>query len=398
MVQFTPTLTAANAPNTPGSSVLLAGQGYAPGETVNFSINGTNGGQAVADSSGNFTGASFTIPNLSVGTYQLHGVGASSGADGLDYFYVGGFYPLASPSTYYLLPGQTLGFNGSGFAPGETVRFTATATPLASFTVGSSGSFTNAGQIIIPNSLSGGVRIFTLTSSQTDASIPVMVTVGVFNGIITPSSFYVIPGQVLNFSGQGFAPNETVQITVAGNTTPAATFNADAQGTFTNAGNITIPFSDAGTTKQYTVTGLSSGTSAGVDITAQGFFPQITPSAYYVAPGQEFTVAGNGFAPGEVVQLVMNGGSPVSTTTNSSGAFAAAGPFTAPYSGTIQVVATGNSSGVSNSVDVTLGGLYPSLTPSSYYITPGIPLLFRAAVLRAEKVSVSPSHPAPLVV
>lgn len=378
VVPFTPTITVASSPNTPGSSVAISGSGFAPSEVVKFAINGTVGGQATADSSGAFAGALFTIPSLTAATYQLHAIGQSSGADAIYYFFIGGFYPAASPSTYYLLPGDTLSFSGSGFGPAESIQVTqgTNATVLSTITAASDGSFTTAGTFTIPVALAGGVRTFHLHGSLGNNAPDVMVTVGTFNGQISPSAYFVSPGDVLNFSGNGFAKTETVQVFVASTVTPVASFTSDSSGGFTNQGNISIPFSYAGTTKTFTVKGLTSNTTASVDITVGGLFPAITPSVYFVLPGQTFSINGSGFAANETVNVVM-GSNSVVATADKTGSFAGAGPFTAPFTGTsLHIVATGALSGVSASTDVTLGTLFPSVSPSSWWVMPGTPISF----------------------
>lgn len=356
---------------------MVRGQGYAPGETVNFSINGAKGGQATADGSGNFANCSFIIPNLASGTYQLHGIGRSSGADAVYYFYIGGFYPSAGPDNYYLLPGDTLTFSGSGFAAGETVSILYNGSQVGSFTVPNSGSFSAAGGVVIDNSLAGGVRIFHLHSSVTGADIALMVTIGTFNGAVSPSSYYLLPGQTLSFSGSGFAPGEAVKVFLGNNSAPLETFSADSSGGFSGAGGFVIASNLAGTTQHVIVKGASSNTQAALDIAVQGFYAQLTPSAYFVLPGQHFTVAGSGFGSHETVQLTLNGGGTVSTTTDAGGAFTAAGPFTAPFSAnSLHIQASGMSSGASAAVDITLGGLYPTVNPSMWYALPGSSIIF----------------------
>ena len=65
---------------------------------------------------------------------------------------------------------------------------------------------------------------------------------------VSPSTYYLLPGEVLTFSGNDFAPNETVQLFEGENTTVLAEISTDAMGSFTNSGNITIPLAGSGAT------------------------------------------------------------------------------------------------------------------------------------------------------
>jgi hypothetical protein len=382
VVPFTPTLTPASSPNTPGSTVTVNGTGFAPGETVNFILEGTTAGSVTANSSGSFTGASFVVPNVSIGTHLLHGTGAASGADAIYYFYVGGFYPSSYPSTYYLLPGEQISFGGSGFGAGETVNvyFESDSTPDASLVANNAGEFTNAGTFTIPLSTSGGIKTFRLKGATTGVEAsPIMITVGEFNALVNPSGFWIAPGGTLEFSGTGFASGETIQLFLGSSTTPLTTFSASAAGTFENVGDTVIPYSFAGMEKVFRLRGTLSGTEDEVSIMVGGLYPALNPSAWWLLPGQNFSVSGTGFGPGEQVTVTMNGTTSVNVAADSSGGFENAGPFQVPFSGTsVVMTAVGQSSGASPSspLSISKGALSPLITPTSYYVQSGSSLGF----------------------
>ncbi|MEK7225533.1 MAG: hypothetical protein AAB221_07610 [Bacteroidota bacterium] len=77
-----------------------------------FGMRGQMIGQTTADGSGAFAGAAATVPNVPIGTYQLHAFGLSSNATAVEYFYVGDFFPQVTPSVYYLLPADVIDFSG----------------------------------------------------------------------------------------------------------------------------------------------------------------------------------------------------------------------------------------------------------------------------------------------
>ncbi len=374
VVQFTPIITPASTPNTPGGVVTVSGSGYAPNEGVKFYINGSQVGSATAGPAGSFTNGSLAIPDVTTGTYQLHGTGSSSGADAVYWFYIGGFYPSAYPSVYYILPGHALSFSGSGFAPGETIQAiqSGSSTPSSSFTADNTGAFANAGSVNVPLSLAGSQATYHITGLSSKGNVDVSVTVGQFFPGVYPSAYYIAPSDQISFSGGGFAPNESIQVTDSASPQVLATILADSNGSFAGAGSTTVPFTFAGTTRTFRLAGGLSHAEADTSVTVGQYYPSISPSAYYINPGQKLSVSGSGFAPNETVDLTMGAGSPTTTVTNASGMFAT--PFmNVPFmSGSnLLVTASGRNSHATASVTVTLGAYYPSVAPSAWYAYPG---------------------------
>ncbi len=476
VVSYTPTITVTGN-NAPGSALTIEGTGFAPSERVHFFLAGNLIGQATADATGNVTAGAAVVPSVPAAAYEIHAIGQSSGAGALDYFYVGGFYPSLTPSSYYILPTQVLMFSGGGFAPGETIQVFEgqNATPLASFSADSTGSFVDTGNVTIPASLLG-TRTFRASGLTSQASAEVLVTVGTFIPNIAPSAYYILPGQVLTFSGSGFASGETVKIFAGDSQTELAEFMVDSEGTFTGSGGITIPFAWIGSSRTFhfvgqigggtgditlTVgqfnslvspslyhisagedisfsgngfapgetimvtegessavlaritadadggflgsgtfalpfawadsshtlhfTGVNSGTSAEVIITIAGFLVQLEPSAFYALPGESLTLSGTGFAPNENVLISMNGGTNLSVPASPTGELTAVGPFVAPFTGSMQFVATGESSQATANVAVTLGSLFASVTPDSWYVPSGSAITFSGTGFAASE-------------
>ncbi len=377
VVPFAPVLDVKSSGNTPGTVITLSGTGFAPGEQVNFFMGGAGGGSTKADGKGNFSKFSFTIPSLTPDTYQIEAKGETSGSTAKNYFYVGTFYPVASPSSYYVMPGQAITFNGYNFVPGEQVSVVMGEgqQPVGTITVSGKGDFKNAGSFTPSVDLAGQILSFHLKSSKSAADIPATVSIGQFNSLVTPSAYYLIPGQTLDFYGKGFAPNETIQIyqgSAADSLSPTNTITADKNGGFTKAGSLVIPYSAANSSLVFKFVGQSSNTSSSLSVSVGAFIPEIHPSEYYLTPGKTFTVWGKGFAAGEKV-TVTAGQESVTVATDKFGVFKTAGPFTAPYEpGTkVVVTATGQSSSASISVTLGVGSLHPNIIPDSYYITPG---------------------------
>jgi len=369
--------------HSPFGSVLVSGTGFAPNEKVTVGLAGTST-VTQANASGAFANASVTIPVVPTGLYVIKATGQSSGAtsvDYLNYFWIDAFYASISPTSYYVLPGQALSFNGSGFAPGETIAVTTTGstTPLTTFTANASGSFTAGGSFAVPYSYGGTSRTFTLTGALSHASASANVTVGSFNPYGSPTSYFVLPTQQIGFNGGGFGANESISVSLVGTTTPLATFTANTMGTFLDQGLINIPANAAGTSAIFTLTGAASHVSTNITVGVGSFYPTITPSAYYATGNTSITVAGSGFAPNESVTLQAGNGSTTQATANALGVISA--PVFVPFSalGSATITAIGATSNAKASVGITLAKFYPTITPSTYYAFPGSSISFKGS-------------------
>jgi len=168
------------------------------------------------------------------------------------------YYPNISPSSWYILPGQTLGFSGSGFAPNETVHIQGPSTDFSA-KADSGGNFAAVHVIKIPYSWEDSTQTFTINASISDSNVtpsPLTITIGTFYPQITPSDWWVAYGQNISVSGTSFAPRELVRLFVNG--AQVAEHRADA------AGNVTFTTAapSSGDTATLTATGASSGLSS----------------------------------------------------------------------------------------------------------------------------------------
>lgn len=111
--------------------------------------------------------------------------------------------------------------------------------------------------------------------------------------------------------------------------------------------------------------GLVIGPLAGAD------WNYITLSPYYVLPGQTVSVSGAGFGSGESINVSLAGLNQT-VTASGGGTFTTAG-FTVPNSAVgskVTVTASGNQ-GHTSTATLTVGGFYPVVQPSNYYVVPG---------------------------
>ncbi|HEY6019876.1 MAG TPA: hypothetical protein VIY48_08205, partial [Candidatus Paceibacterota bacterium] len=78
--------------STPGATLSVSGSGFQPNEPVHLML-GVSTADTHADATGNFSGASLTIPNVPSGNYIVIALGQNSGMVAFAYLYVGGFFP-----------------------------------------------------------------------------------------------------------------------------------------------------------------------------------------------------------------------------------------------------------------------------------------------------------------
>ena len=213
---------------SPGSTVQASGGGFAPNESINVSIAGGSLGHATADQGGTFKNASVVVPAKPAGNYQALATGDHRD-QAIGNFYIAGYYPIASPSAWYILPGQTLNFTGSGFSPGEAVSISGAAT--GSTSSGADGHF-SSGLMTVPFAWQGTTKTFMVQSVVSGASIPITVTIGSFYPQIEPSKYYVDHGGNLNAFGHGFAPNEMVNLLINGKQVMQASADSVGQVSF----------------------------------------------------------------------------------------------------------------------------------------------------------------------
>jgi hypothetical protein len=239
----------------PGSTVNVSGYGFSQNDGVTVSLAGGSAGHATADQNGAFTNASVTVPQKPPGVYTMLATGDHRDQAQAN-FYISGYYPNASPSAWYLLPGQSLSISGTGFAPGETVTLSDPQDGVqVSATADGSGAFSKS-VLTVPFSWQNSTRTFTVAGGTSGASIPLTVTIGTFYPQANPSTYWVGTGQGMSVSGTGFAPSESVSLLING--AAAATAPAD------NSGAVNFSFTTPSQGGSFTLTlqGASTGLSS----------------------------------------------------------------------------------------------------------------------------------------
>jgi hypothetical protein len=387
-----PTVSVTAPTTVPGAPAAISGSGFTPGETVHINF-GTHSTDVSADSGGNITGVSMSIPTVPAGLQFVSAFGVTSGKWGLGYLWVAGYAPAVSPSTYYVLPGQTLSFTGSGFAPNESIQLVYNSAVLGSTTTNGGGGFSLSG-VTLPMSLHNTTATVTVTGATSNMPTPLTLTVGQLYPSINPSAWYTAPGSIISISGNGFAPNEVVNITAG---TKAASSTASASGAFT-LGSFTLPATSGGSVN-IIATGATSGAVASASITLSTLSPWLTFSTYWAQGGAALTIFGNGFAGGESVALTSGTQTLGTATAASNGAFTFAGAVPFAPAGPVTITGTGATSGASGGGTMQVAPVYTSLTLGSYAVTRGTALsIIGSGYLPNEPVQVTTSNTGSTVV
>ena len=355
--------------NTPFSTISVSGSGFAVSEPVHVSL-GLSSANPTADGSGAFSGATLTIPNIPSGLYLVIAVGQNSGQVAFAYLYVGGLMPSASPGGWYLSPGSTLVWSGSGWAPNEAITISRGGTSVASFSADAGGTFSAVGGSTVPFALHGGVATYTVHGATTGTTLTYMLGVADLYPYATPSAWYILPGSTVTFSGGGFGPSEGLSMYLGADTTLLAHGSADAGGSFTGVLSVTIPYGIG--TAAYRIVGDESGAVANVPITRALFYPSLTPSAYYSAPGGFITMGGSGFAPNEYVDIAVEGTPTATAHADGLGAFSGISVHVpSTPNTTASMSGMGQTSGAVASFTMAVGAYYSWINLSSWYAKGG---------------------------
>ena len=167
-----------------GKTMTYTGSGFAPGEQVLIYFNASSGTPALtvqANSGGSFS-TSFVVPFGLTGRQTLTAIGEESRAAVTTGFSVLPYSPVAQVSTYGAMPGTTVSFYASSFAPNEVVevylgRGQGNSGQLVSaFRVDGRGNAAAAGKYVIPNG-TGPALYFTMVGQQSGGTATAKVSV-----------------------------------------------------------------------------------------------------------------------------------------------------------------------------------------------------------------------------
>ena len=179
---------------------------------------------------------------------------------------------------------------------------------------------------------------------------------------VTSTASPIVPGGAVVVSGSGYAPGDSVSLTINGQSTPFATLQADGDGSV--AGTVTIPASVAPGSYQVNAAGSLSGHTASATLNVGALGAVVDLVSTSVNAGGALEVTGAGFGPNEPINFTFNGttvGATTPVTTDATGAFSdvsvsipAATETSALCACSYTLTAKGAISGASSSVLVTV--------------------------------------------
>jgi hypothetical protein len=183
---------------------------------------------------------------------------------------------------------------------------------------------------------------------------------------LTPSSYYILPGQPISLTGEHFAPGETVALRIGDQT---ITVRADDTGSIA-VSTFTVPFGTNSLVIR--ATGATSQAETVRRITVGAYYPTLKPEKYQIVPGGTVRLQGKGFASGELVEFFENGVSRGSVAADPKGA-ALSSALPVPYrTDRLNFEARGALSNASAKSSVHVATLAkPWLKLSAYYLRPG---------------------------
>ena len=334
-----PSITPTPSSGPLGTSVTVAGSGFATSSTVTITLGGVSQTTSPSPCSTSGSGAiscSFTVPESSAGTRIItatdsHGNTASAAF-------------TVTPPTIQLSPtsgpqGTSVTVTGSGFAPSSPITVN-----YGSTTVSSSSSTTSSGafQVTFTVPASAGSQTVTATDSYGNTA---RATFGVSTPSMSANPTSGPIGTQVTLTGNGFAPSASVSITF-GTTKLSTSCNS------TSAGGLSCTFTvPRSLTGSQTVTATDSyGNTASSSFTVTAPTLSLNPSTGPI--GTSVTATGNGYPASASVTIAFNGAaqptSPSTCVIGISGALNCSFNVPSSPAGAQRVVATDSSGNTAN--------------------------------------------------
>lgn len=207
----------------PGT-IIIGGDGFAPGEQVALFVNeGVSATLVAADASGGFNGANLVLPSYLAGrsfrilaygqssrllaSIQVAGNPAADGSSG----HAGGVAAGLSLNRYTFGVGGLVLVDGTNFGPGEAVRISLNGVAVVTATAGSDGAFQRA-SFTLPSSLGAGVFPLEALGAGSKRIARTSLQVRVLHPSIVLDPAEAAPGGLVSVRGTGFATREGVTL------------------------------------------------------------------------------------------------------------------------------------------------------------------------------------------
>lgn len=355
---------------SPGQTVTVNGQGFAPNAQVTLSItiprtnsvSDTFSQTVTAAANGTFSAPLTLASDLVPGTYTVTAASTANNVSTTAQLTITA-QPAIKLQPTSVRPGQTVTVTGQGFPVSSqvvvsvTIPRTTNAAPTVTQIVTSTASGTFTAQLPLGADVIPGTYTVTARSATSNVSASSTLTVAA-NPTLAVQPATALPGQSVTVTGNGFVAGTPVTIaavlilTTGGTQTVSATATPATTGSFTAA--LTIPANAASGPATITATQGQQTVTTGLTVGLAQFHISVTPSS--AIPGSSITVQGDGFPSGDRVSVSV----PVHLTTGAPSTLTAsatatpAGTFSVPlsipltvasgaYTVTVQSAATGRS-------------------------------------------------------
>lgn len=172
---FDPFITLSPYYLNPDEIFKVRGEGFVPNEEVTLTVEEMT--EAVkADNDGKFVSLGFTVPITWIDSVLVtKAIGSESAETVTANVFIGNFYPVVTPSSYYFPNQGSVNFDGQGFAPNESVSLMLRGEEVAKYRSDGAGDF-GTGSIIVP--LDNGRHEYRFTGMESGVTYPVTIFVG----------------------------------------------------------------------------------------------------------------------------------------------------------------------------------------------------------------------------
>lgn len=252
----------------PGDTIALTLRGFTAGEAIKVYWNALSDQPVAsfqADDGGGVGPTPLQVPFGAVGTNTFLFEGTKSQALVAADFLVLSLYPSVTLSSYALQADNILSFTGAGFGPGERVLVflnNPNDAPIAAIQSDHSGSFKNAGNVLIPFGAKGQQTLIFM-GEQSRAPNAVSFTILPYSPVVQPSTYGGLPGTTITFFATAFARNEVVHVYAEHTKTRLGTlvgcFQTSDQGSAAAAGAYLIPGNAQIGPLEFALVGAKSG-------------------------------------------------------------------------------------------------------------------------------------------
>ncbi|HXZ06211.1 MAG TPA: PQQ-binding-like beta-propeller repeat protein [Ktedonobacteraceae bacterium] len=360
--------------------IKVLGSNYGASEKVQIYWNYSGPGTgilertATSSSAGAFT-VLFYIPLTSTGTYNIAGVGMTSGLIATVSFQL---LPSISVTPVAGIAGTTATLTGNAFGVGENVNIywsystkSGTGTLLATVPANSTGSFSYT--FNVPSGSPVG-RI-TVAGTGQSSNMTALSSFTIYPPTLALAPVQGSAGTSLSLSAYGFFANEQVNFYWNGGKKALGFATTNGVGYFAPT-TITVPAGSTPGSYTVTATGQTSNISATSKFTV--IAPNSTLSSISGPVGENVNMSGQGYAPGEMVNILWNysgpgtGTSVAQITAGVAGAFVGSLIVPAVATGLYPVAAVGMTSNFVSQNTFSVGnGLVasPTSTPPGTNVT-----------------------------